>query len=187
MTDQRRTGLGDKPGSRRAMHPLRPLLPSDIAGLRELFAQSIDVLAADDYDEAQRLAWISRAEDGQAFAQRLMTATTLVVEREGELLGFASLKDNSQIDMLYVHPYAAGEGVGTTLVDALERIAAGRGTETMSVDASETAIAFFEALKYQPLRRNSVPIEDQWLTNTTMTKALKAIAPPTTGTPANDI
>ncbi len=153
--------------------PLRPLLPKDILGLRELFAQSIEELTQDEYDEDQRVAWASRAADADAFGRRLMSATTLVVEMDGELAGFASLKDNTILDMLYVHPYTAGVGIGTALADALERLAAARGAKAITVDASESAVAFFEARGYVATARNAVPIDDQWLTNTTMTKSLE--------------
>ena len=160
----------------RPSHPLRPFIPADLEPLRELFAQSIDELAQDDYTEDQRLAWISVVEDAEAFGKRLAGMVTLVVQLEGEYAGFASLKDNSIIDMLYVHPYFAGEGVGSTLADALERIAAARGSKSISADASETATTFFEARGYVAMQRNSIPIEDQWLTNTTMRKDLSSAA-----------
>ncbi|MGQ0456197.1 MAG: GNAT family N-acetyltransferase [Hyphomicrobium sp.] len=155
-------------------YPLRPFLPADTMGLRELFGQSIEELTADDYEEDQRLAWMSQAEDANAFAQRLGGMLTLVVQADGDYLGFASLKDNTVIDMLYVHPHHVGEGVGTALVSALERIAAARGAGAITADASDTAQPFFERLGYQAVQRNSVPIEDQWLYNTTMTKQLGA-------------
>jgi len=154
-------------------HPLRPFLPADVVRLQDLFAQSIEELTQDDYDEEQRLAWMSRAADAQAFAQRLARNVTLVVERDGEILGFASLKDNKEVDLLFVHPYAAGEGVGTTLLDALERLAKARGAEVMTADVSDTAHDFFEARGYTAVQRNNVPIGDVWLANTTMSKALK--------------
>lgn len=153
--------------------PLRPFLPGDTMPLRDLFAASIDELTADDYDDDQRIAWAATAEDADAFAKRLSEATTLVVHVDGEYLGFASLKANTQIDMLYVNPNYAGEGVGTALVDAIERIAQARGAASLTVDASETAVLFFEARGYGPMQRNSIPIDDQWLTNTTMMKTLK--------------
>lgn len=155
-------------------YPLRPFLPADAMALCDLFGQSIEELTADDYEEDQRLAWMAQAEDAEAFAQRLGAMLTLVVQVDGDYLGFASLKDNTVIDMLYVHPHHAGEGVGTALVSALEKIAAARGAETISADASDTAQPFFERLGYQSVQRNSVPIEDQWLYNTTMTKQLSA-------------
>jgi putative acetyltransferase len=155
-------------------HPLRPFLPTDTVRLQDLFAQSIEELTQDDYDEDQRLAWISRAAEAADFAKRLSTNLTLVVERDGELLGFASLKDNTEIDMLYVHPFAIGEGVATTLLDALERLAAARGAKTLTADVSDTAHDFFQSRGYQPVRRNNIPVDDVWLANTTMTKALGA-------------
>lgn len=152
--------------------PLRPFLPTDTMPLRELFAQSIEELTSDDYDEDQRLAWMSAAEDAEQFAQRLAGALTLVVHMDGQYLGFASLKDNKTIDMLYVHPDFAGEGVGRALVEALEAIAASRGATALTTDASETAEPFFAHLGYEAQSRNSVPLDDQWLSNTTMTKTL---------------
>jgi putative acetyltransferase len=157
-------------------HPLRPFVLADTMPLREVFAQSIEELTQDDYDEQQRIAWVSAAEDAQAFGQRLAAMVTLVVQIDGEYAGFASLKDNIHIDMLFVHPYFVGQGVGTTLADALERIAAARGSEAITVDASETAAPFFEERGYAALRRNSVPTDDQWLTNTTMRKSLAPAA-----------
>lgn len=153
-------------------HPLRPFLPADTVRLQDLFAQSIEELTQDDYDEDQRLAWISRGADPAGFAKRLMDALTLVVERDGELQGFASLKNNAEIDMLFVHPFAVGEGVATALLDALERLAAARGAKTLTADVSDTAHDFFHSRGYQPTRRNNVPVDDVWLASTTMTKAL---------------
>ena len=157
-------------------YPLRPFLPADTMALRELFAQSIEELTQEDYDEDQRAAWAAAAEDAAEFAKRLGAATTLVIHAEGEHLGFASLKDNKLLDMLYVHPYYAGQGVGTALCEALEKIAAARGADAITVEASETAVLFFEARGYVPVRRNPVPAEDLWLTNTTMKKELGAKA-----------
>jgi putative acetyltransferase len=153
-------------------HPIRPFMPSDTMALRDLFAQSIEELTAGDYTEDQRLAWIATAEDAEKFADRLGSELTLIVQQEGEYLGFAALKDNTVLDMLYVHPYAVGRGVGTALVDALETLAKARGAEAITVEASDTAQPFFEARGYVAGQRNVVPLEDEWLPNTTMTKQL---------------
>jgi putative acetyltransferase len=153
-------------------YPLRPFRPADAMALRDLFAQSIDELTVDDYDEDQRIAWAASAEDAAEFRSRLGEALTLVVQLDGEYLGFGSLTNNTTIDMLYVHPDYAGEGVGTALADALEKIAGARGAEAVSVDASDTAVPFFERRGYVATQRNSVPRDDQWLSNTTMIKRL---------------
>jgi putative acetyltransferase len=153
-------------------YPIRPFMPADTMALRDLYAQSIEELTADDYTEDQRLAWMAKAEDAKAFAERLGSMVTLIVQVEGEYLGFASLKNNTVLDMLYVHPYAAGQGVGTALVDALERLALARGAKEITVEASDTALSFFADRGYVPGQRNLMPIADEWLSNTTMSKPL---------------
>ncbi|HRY06600.1 MAG TPA: GNAT family N-acetyltransferase [Hyphomicrobiaceae bacterium] len=152
--------------------PLRPFLLADTPRLQDLYAQAIEELTQDEYDDEQRLAWITRAADAQEFANRLGKNVTILVEQGGEILGFASLAGNSEIDMLYVHPYATGQGVGSALVDALERLAKARGAETLMVEASDTAHEFFSRRGYADVRRNTVPMGEVWLSNTTMMKPL---------------
>lgn len=153
-------------------YPLRPFLAADTMALRELFAQSIYELTADEYDEDQRLAWAAAAEDAEDFAERLGGMTTLVVEIDGEHLGFASLKNDNHFEMLFVHPWYAGEGVGTALADAIETLARGRGATAMTVDASETAVPFFAARGYEAQDRRSVERFGEWLATTSMRKPL---------------
>lgn len=154
-------------------YPLRPFLPADTLALRELFAASVEELTQEDYDEDQRAAWVAFAEDAEAFRERLASATTLIVELDGEPAGFASLKDNTLLDMLYVHPYHAGEGIGSALCEALETIAKARGAAQITAEASETAVAFFEDREYVQTQRNTVERYGEWLGTTTMIKTLK--------------
>jgi len=155
---------------------LRPFLPADAATLAALLRASVDELAADDYDDAQREAWTSEADDEEAFGARLAGELTIVALVEGEIAGFASLRDNATFDMLYVRHDLARRGIGSALADAIEKLAAARGTKTLSVDASDSARDFFAARGYTAQRRNTIEISGQWLGTTTMTKELAAPA-----------
>src|ERR1041384_6802040 len=93
---------------------------------------------------------------------------------EGSAVGFASLEGKDKIDMLYVHSAAAGQGIGAMLVDALEKLAGGRGTASLKVDASDSARGFFEKRGYVAQQRNSVSLAGEWLANTTLQKQLAA-------------
>jgi putative acetyltransferase len=153
---------------------MRPLLPEDIPLLAEIFRASIEGLTADDYTEAQQEAWAATADDEKAFGARLAGALTLVATFSGSAVGFASLADNMRIDMLYVHPAAAGQRAGSMLCDALEKLAAARGAQEVAVEASDTASGFFEKRGYIAKSRNTVLRAGEWLANTTMTKPLVA-------------
>ena len=89
---------------------------------------------------------------------------------DGAIAGFASLKGADEIDMLFVDPEFARQGVGRTLVDALTRLAQARGAKRLTTEASDVAKPLFERLGFAAQMRNLVRKGDQWLANTTMSK-----------------
>lgn len=153
---------------------MRPMLPIDVPLLAEIFRASIEELTTDDYSETQQEAWASAADDEDEFGARLGEALTLVATYDGAAVGFGSLAGNVRIEMLYVHPAAAGQGAGTMLCDALERLAAARGSRELTVDVSDSARGFFEKRGFIAQSRNTISIAGEWLANTTMTKSLAA-------------
>src|SRR5262245_17415195 len=106
---------------------LRPFLPADAPLLAMIFQASIEELTGDDCSESQQAAWAARADDVEAFGERLAGKLTLVAMLGGSPVGFASLRGNDHIDMLFVHPAVARQGVATALTDALEKLAGARG------------------------------------------------------------
>jgi putative acetyltransferase len=151
---------------------LRPFLPQDTPLLAEIFRASVMELTGDDYTESQQEAWVSAADDEETFGARLANQLTLVGLLDGSPVGFASLEGAGHIDMLYVHPAAADHGVGGMLYDALEKLAAARKATRLTTDASDNAQDFFRRRGFKPQRRNSIPMGDEWLANTTMEKTL---------------
>ena len=151
---------------------LRPFLAADTPVLAAIFVASVEELTGDDYSEAQQEAWASTADDEEQFGKRLAGALTLIATLRNSPVGFASLKGADQIDMLYVHPGAVGQGVGSMLCEALEKLAGGRGAKSLTVDASDNAQGFFLKRGYVPKQRNTVTVNGEWLANTTMQKTL---------------
>jgi putative acetyltransferase len=58
------------------------------------------------------------------------------------------------------------------LCDAVEKLAASRGTPRLLADASDSARGFFERRGYVAQSRNTVSRGGEWLANTTMEKRL---------------
>jgi putative acetyltransferase len=158
-------------------HPklaLRPFLPADAPILAAIFRASIEELTEDDYNPSQQDAWAAAADDEDAFAERLASRLTLIATLDGSPVGFAALEGANIVDMLYVHPAVAGQGVGSMLCDALEKLAASRGASHLTVDASDTAREFFQHRGFTAEQRNTVSVGNEWLSNTTMRKKLAA-------------
>ena len=158
-------------------HPktgLRPYLPADAPLLADIFRASIEELTGDDYSQEQQQAWAATADDLTEFAARLSSRLTLIATMNGSPVGFAALEGADKVDMLYVHPAVVGQGVGAMLIGALEKLAASRGAARLTVQASDTALGFFQHHGFAPQTRNSVLRGDEWLANTTMEKKLTA-------------
>src|SRR3954463_16072412 len=156
---------------------LRPFLAADLPILAAIFVAAIEELTGDDYSEAQQEAWASAADDEEEFGTRLGSGLTLIATLQNSPVGFASLRGADHIDMLYVHPAAAGQGVASMLVEALEKLAGGRGAKALTVDASDNALDFFSTRGYVAKQRNTVTVNGEWLANTTMQKSLVDGAP----------
>jgi len=162
----------------KAAFGLRPMLPDDVPLLAEIFRASIQDLTADDYGPEQQAAWAAAADDEEAFGARLAGQLTLLGTFGGSPVGFASLKNNDTLDMLYVHPGVARQGLGAMLVDALEKLATARGAARLTVEASDTALDFFQSRGFRAERRNTVMLGGEWFSNTTMVKPLAGAHPP---------
>ena len=151
---------------------LRPFLREDTSLLAAIFTAAVEQLTGDDYGEAQQQAWASVVDDEEAFAKRLASELTLVATLQNSPVGFASLKGADHIDYVYVHPAVGRQGVASMLVEALEKLAGGRGAKSLSVDASDNALEFFSRRGYVAKQRNTVTVNGEWLDNTAMQKLL---------------
>lgn len=157
---------------------LRPFLVADAPVLAAIFVAAIEELTGEDYSEMQQQAWAGVADDEEQFGKRLASELTLIATLQNSPVGFASLKGADHIAMLYVHPSAAGQGVGSMLCEALEKLAGARGAKSLTVDASDNAQVFFAKRGYVAKQRNSVTVNGEWLANTTMEKTLADGPPP---------
>jgi len=157
---------------------LRPFLGEDTPMLAAIFVAAIEELTGEDYSEAQQQAWAGAADDEEKFGKRLASELTLIATLQNSPVGFAALKGADHIDLLYVHPGVAGQGVGSMLCEALEKLAGGRGAKALTVDASDNAEGFFAKRGYVAKQRNTVTVNGEWLANTTMQKTLAESAPP---------
>ena len=156
---------------------LRPFLAADTPVLAAIFVAAIQELTGDDYSESQQEAWAAAADDEEHFGKKLAGELTLIATMQNAPVGFASLKGPDHIEMVYVHPGVAGQGVASMLCDALEKLAGARGAKSLTVDVSDNAQEFFLKRGYIAKQRNTVTMNGEWLANTTMQKTLSEAAP----------
>lgn len=156
--------------SRWQIAPLGEKSANDAA---HLFFDTVHAACARDYTSDQLDAW---APDDAAFrsdlASKLLEQEAIGAFEAESLVGFGSLDAANDIDMLYVRSDRRGQGVGRTLVNELERMAAARGERSIETFASITARPFFEAIGYVCLHENRVVRRGVELANYRMEKQL---------------
>ena len=76
----------------------------------------------------------------------------LVAEIEGEIVGMGALViATNELRACYVLPNAVRKGVGSAIIDEIERIAMKNGLTFLQMDSSLTAEPFYKALGYEVL------------------------------------
>jgi putative acetyltransferase len=141
----------------------------------DLHARSIRGLAAGHYPPAVIDAWtVPQTEATLAgFVQNVESEIRLIAEIDGEPVGLGALVvANSELRACYVVPEAARKGVGTAVVDAIERIAREHGVTEIELLASLNAEPFYAALGYESLGRTELPMRGESMAAVKMKKRL---------------
>lgn len=144
----------------------RPYLEPDAEATWRVFHDAIHGTAIRDYTPQQLEAWAPIAVDPAEWNGRRRRAWTVVAEIDGVVAGFSDLTDDGMLDMLFVHPRFAGQGVARVLVATVIAEARRRGLETVRTRASITARGAFERFGFVVDRENTENrIRGQRLTN----------------------
>lgn len=139
------------------MVTVRNASPADATAIRDVHVASIE-LASDAYRDAVIEAW-SHDRDPSSYPIDDDDAVLVVAEDEGRIVGFGELRPEAgeyldadvdgEVRAMYVHPDAAGRGVGRAIYDELERRARARDVRSLGLWASLNAVGFYEHLGFE--------------------------------------
>lgn len=116
----------------------------DLEEIKPLYVDTIHAVCSAHYDENQRNAWASTAQNEQRWQDMMTEQYVWVVEIDRQIAGFATLKDVHYIDFFYVHKDFQRKGIARALFDRIEVEAKGKGEEFLTADVSITTKPFFE-------------------------------------------
>ena len=155
---------------------IRNFRPGDEPALRAVFHASVHGLACKDYTAEQLAAWAPLHHDAAQWAQRMQANQPFIAQAHGSgaIAGFADLKASGTIDMLFVAPAFAGQGVARALMAHIHAQAAQRCNTRLQAHVSLTAEPFFAAQGFVVEQRQEVVRAGVVLRNARMAKVLEA-------------
>jgi nitroimidazol reductase NimA-like FMN-containing flavoprotein (pyridoxamine 5'-phosphate oxidase superfamily)/GNAT superfamily N-acetyltransferase len=123
---------------------------SDLEPVIELFTQTVHTVSSSYYSPEEVEAWAPSFPDTVSWDCFLNERYTLVMDSEDGITGFGCLSDDgSKVELLYTHHAHQNEGIGSTLLEALEREALLRGNKEIKLTTSATAWAFYQKRGYR--------------------------------------
>jgi len=144
----------------RPAYHLRPATPADAAAILQLHAESVHLLCAADYTPEQIHAWVGLIPKPDWLQTKFIIGVRVIVaESDQGLLGFAE-RWNEEIFAVYVHPLHIRRGIGSALLDELERTALEQGMTNLRLDASMNAEAFYNARGYASIEAGTHAFAD---------------------------
>ncbi len=137
--------------------------------IADLFHAAVHAVNTDLYSREQQLAWSSTPPNYLDWRAKLKACRPFVAVRGRVIVGFVQMGSDGYIDCLYVHPDHQRQGIATALVQ--HAIAANEGRiDVLLVHASLMAKPLFEKLGFEDIRKNSIELRGQILTNYTMVR-----------------
>jgi putative acetyltransferase len=140
---------------------IAPAQGGDVACMRSIRRAAIEAVPADALDARRRAAWLA-LDDGAMQRAAAAGDGVLVARTEQAIDGFAwvAMDERPHLFALYVHPDAAGRGVGTALLAAAENHARARGARELFVAASPAAVGFYVHRGYRAEQRFDLACRD---------------------------
>jgi N-acetylglutamate synthase-like GNAT family acetyltransferase len=156
------------------MH-IRQAKTEDACAACSVIRRSITELCHADHggDEVFLGKWLSN-KTVENVTRWIRRSHVVVAERAGTLLGVAAMTDTGEITLNYVSPHARFQGVSKALMQWLEARARTLGLTECVLEATQTALPFYESLGYVKSRQTYLLP----LTGSPATVLRKSLEPP---------
>ena len=153
------------------MH-VRPAKLDEAKVLRDLHDESIRGLCRAEYTAAEIAAWAA-PKSLEAYAADIARHVFIVAEDGSRVVGFGALAaEDGVVLAVYAAPDLARQGVGTLILQELERVARGLGIPQLALKSSLTAEPFYRAHRYVQTGHCTHQTGDQALKCIEMRKSL---------------
>ncbi|MEJ2036738.1 MAG: GNAT family N-acetyltransferase [Maritimibacter sp.] len=153
---------------------IRPLHVGDFADVGRIFFCAIYEGTRHVYTLDERRAWAGPTINLDHWKDRLQTLTGFIAEINEDPVGFMTIDKSGYIDLSFVSPSCAGQGIGGALLKRVELWASENGASELSTAASLAARPFFEKHGWQVVDAETVTRHGTALKRFQMRKSLQS-------------
>jgi putative acetyltransferase len=150
------------------MIKIRPYQANDAEALWHLFFNTVRVVNARDYSQAQIEAWAPEFFDMSVWQNKMTDLQPLVAELDDVIVGYCDLQSDGLIDHFFCHHEYQGQGIGRVLMNYILCLADERDVSRLYAHVSITARPFFECFGFSLLNEQKISVRGQELTNYVM-------------------
>jgi putative acetyltransferase len=152
---------------------IRTYKTEDASAIWEMFKDTIRSVNRKDYTEVQCVTWANSFSSIEVLKKRLENSYSIVALLDEVVVGFGTLNDANEVDLLYSHRDFQRKGIGSAIVDQLETYAYLRGYQELSAEASMTALEFFQSKGYLLEKKQCKKVNEVEFINYIVKKKLK--------------
>jgi len=129
---------------------IRMYSPADLEQVVVLFTQTVHQVCCSYYSPCELEAWAPSHPDMATWRRLLDERYTMVVDAGEIITGFGCLNaDGSVVELLFTHHAHQNEGIGSDLLESLEKESMRRGNSELRLITSATAWSFYQKRGYQ--------------------------------------
>lgn len=116
----------------------------------QLFYDTVHEINICDYTQEQVDTWAPENMSYETWLEKLQTKLTYVVEENGQIVGFGQLESDGHIDCFYCHNKYQRKGIGSMLLNHIEKTAGALGIKQLFTEVSSLPIPTPRLRRSQP-------------------------------------
>jgi putative acetyltransferase len=152
---------------------IREYKTEDAQDLAKIYYNTIHKVNIRDYTEEQVHVWAPETSHEISYwLEKFKTSKPFVALIENIIVGFAEFESDGHIDCFYCHHEWIGYGVGSALMNVIDKKARQLKIQRIYAEVSITARPFFEKQGFTITEQQTVFLNDVGLTNFKMEKFL---------------
>jgi putative acetyltransferase len=151
---------------------IRPYLVTDKQSAFTLYYHCVHTVAAPYYTLAQLDAWAPAEISRYSWLDELPTIHSFVVELESEFVGFAGMRPDGEVHVVFVHKDYQRKGIAKAMMNELLAIARKSGIQRLYLESSVNAKEFYERFGFVAETENLKEYNGEYFLLTVMSMSI---------------